>query len=42
MTDCDRTPLYFDGELSPGDEPAVLDHLAGCTRCQAELGDWKK
>ncbi|TMQ02596.1 MAG: zf-HC2 domain-containing protein, partial [Deltaproteobacteria bacterium] len=40
MTDCDRTPLYFDGELSPGDEPAVLDHLAGCTRCQAELGDW--
>ena len=40
MTDCERTSLYFDGELPPAEEPAVLDHLAGCARCQAELGDW--
>jgi hypothetical protein len=31
--------LYFDGELAAQDEPAVLDHLADCERCQAELGD---
>jgi cellulose synthase operon protein C len=30
---------YFDGELAAADEPAVLDHLADCERCQAELGD---
>jgi hypothetical protein len=38
--DCARVSLYFDGELPPADEPAVLEHLAGCARCQAELGDW--
>lgn len=30
---------YFDGELAPGDEQDVLDHLADCELCQAELGD---
>ncbi|TMQ25368.1 MAG: zf-HC2 domain-containing protein, partial [Deltaproteobacteria bacterium] len=40
MTDCERTALYFDGELAPDDEAAALAHLAGCASCQAELGDW--
>jgi hypothetical protein len=40
MTDCERTALYFDGELPAEDEEAVLSHLAGCAACQAEIGDW--
>jgi cellulose synthase operon protein C len=40
MTECERTALYLDGELPPGEEAAALSHLAGCAQCQAELGDW--
>ncbi len=35
----DQVGAYFDGELAAADEPAVLDHLADCARCQAELDD---
>lgn len=34
------TARYFDGELDAADEGRALDHLAGCARCQAELGDF--
>jgi hypothetical protein len=34
-----KVGLYFDGELAAADEPDVLDHLADCEICQAELGD---
>src|SRR5215831_3374673 len=34
-----RVGLYFDGELPVEDERDVLDHLAGCEICQAELED---
>ncbi|HEY0482893.1 MAG TPA: CHAT domain-containing protein [Kofleriaceae bacterium] len=30
---------YFDGELASSDELEVLDHLADCAICQAELDD---
>lgn len=40
MTDCERTSLYFDGELAEAEEAAALAHLAGCGHCQAALGDW--
>jgi len=40
MSDCDRTALYFDGELSGDEEAAALSHLAMCASCQAELGDF--
>ncbi|HVV81709.1 MAG TPA: zf-HC2 domain-containing protein, partial [Kofleriaceae bacterium] len=30
---------YFDGQLAPDEERPVLDHLAGCERCQAALDD---
>jgi cellulose synthase operon protein C len=33
-----RVGMYFDGELPPVDERAVLDHLAVCAQCQDELG----
>ncbi|MBE7447541.1 MAG: zf-HC2 domain-containing protein [Kofleriaceae bacterium] len=36
---CDETARYFDGEVAVAREAAVLEHLAGCARCQAELGD---
>lgn len=36
---CDETARYFDGEVAVEREAAVLAHLAGCARCQAELGD---
>ncbi|MBZ0232769.1 MAG: zf-HC2 domain-containing protein, partial [Deltaproteobacteria bacterium] len=36
---CAVTARYFDGELAPADEAAAIEHLAGCARCQAELGD---
>ncbi len=29
---------YLDGELDPGEQRTVLDHLGGCAACQAELG----
>jgi anti-sigma factor RsiW len=28
---------YLDGELNPGEERKVLDHLRGCERCGAEF-----
>ena len=34
-----QVSAYFDGELPPADEPAVIDHLATCEECQALLGD---
>ena len=36
---CDETARYFDGEVAVEREAAVLEHLAGCPRCQTELGD---
>lgn len=34
------TARYFDGELDEAEEGRALDHLATCSRCQAELGDF--
>jgi hypothetical protein len=31
--------MYFDGELTPGEEREATDHLAICEECQALLGD---
>jgi len=33
----ERLSLYFDGELPREDEPALLEHLAGCAQCDREL-----
>jgi cellulose synthase operon protein C len=34
------TARYFDGELTEAEEATALAHLASCTQCQAELGDF--
>jgi cellulose synthase operon protein C len=37
---CAKTALYYDGELPPEEEAAVLEHLATCEKCQGQLGDF--
>lgn len=42
MASCEhlqRTSMYFDGELAPGEEREAADHIATCAECQALLGD---
>ncbi len=42
MAECEhlaRTTAYFDGALPEAEQPAALEHLAGCAECQAVLGD---
>lgn len=42
MASCEhlqRTAMYFDGELAPGDEREAADHIAVCVHCQAVLSD---
>lgn len=42
MASCEhlqRTSMYFDGELPPGEERDATEHIATCAECQAVLGD---
>jgi hypothetical protein len=42
MVSCEhlqRTSMYFDGELPPGEERDATDHIATCEHCQTLLGD---
>ena len=38
----DKVFLLRDGELPPGERPAVEGHLAACADCRAALEEWKK
>jgi anti-sigma factor (TIGR02949 family) len=35
---CDLLTAYLDGEVTPEEKANIEAHLAGCPRCQSELG----